>query len=209
MLAGRPASASWLYSMDPQHNNCPSYWVYPNDAAEIKIHPFFRGIRWNQLHLTQPPYIPKVKDWEDTRYFDDWKNIDHPSETSDSEEEPDEDIDAKPQAASVNNMVAHSPDPLLIERPVPGGDAIFPVEPVEAVALNAPKQEAERKKARKRPRDKILRDRKAGKTALEIRKRGAFLGYTYRRPKGPAMALRSERGRQPFARGALADLYGL
>ena len=37
-------------------------------------------------------------------------------------------------------------------------------------------------KNKKRPRDRVLRDKEAARTALEIRKQGAFLGYTYRRP---------------------------
>jgi protein-serine/threonine kinase len=38
------------------------------------------------------------------------------------------------------------------------------------------------KKDKKRPRDKALRDTSVGRTVLEIRKKGAFIGYTYRRP---------------------------
>lgn len=40
-----------------------------------------------------------------------------------------------------------------------------------------------RKKEKKRPRDKLLRDPQVGRTALELRKKGAFVGYTYRRPR--------------------------
>lgn len=40
------------------------------------------------------------------------------------------------------------------------------------------------KKEKKRPRDKILRDPKVGKTALQVRREGAFVGYSYRRAKG-------------------------
>lgn len=40
----------------------------------------------------------------------------------------------------------------------------------------------------KRARDKLLRDPKLGKTVLETRKKAAFLGYTYRRPKTWNMA---------------------
>jgi len=40
-----------------------------------------------------------------------------------------------------------------------------------------------RPRERKRPRDKMLRDPEIGKKVLELRKKGAFLGYTYRRPK--------------------------
>jgi hypothetical protein len=40
-----------------------------------------------------------------------------------------------------------------------------------------------RKKEKKRPRDKLLRDPELGRLVLEIRKKGAFVGYTYRRPR--------------------------
>jgi serine/threonine protein kinase len=40
------------------------------------------------------------------------------------------------------------------------------------------------KKEKKRARNKILRDLGCGKLALELQKKGAFLGYEYRRPKG-------------------------
>lgn len=40
-----------------------------------------------------------------------------------------------------------------------------------------------KKKDRKRPRDIILRDANTCRTALEVRKLGAFLGYHYRRPE--------------------------
>jgi hypothetical protein len=40
-----------------------------------------------------------------------------------------------------------------------------------------------RRKEKKRPRDKLLRDPQVGRTVLEIRKKGAFVGYTYRRPR--------------------------
>ena len=36
---------------------------------------------------------------------------------------------------------------------------------------------------RKRPRDRILRDLTIASDAMELRKRGAFMGYTYRRPR--------------------------
>ncbi|KAJ5923634.1 hypothetical protein N7454_008879 [Penicillium verhagenii] len=204
MLAGRPVTAQFLYSMDPRYRSITSYFVYPNDAADIKAHPFFRGIRWNELHMMQPPLIPKVKNWEDTRYFDDWKNIaniDDGSHKSDSED-PDED---------------HGENPSSVVEPPRSRTGSVPEEPVpeevaaaaEAEMIAKKVQDAERRREKKRPRDKILRDRQIGKAALEIRKKGAFLGYTYRRPKGPCMALNADRGRQTFSRGNLGELYGL
>lgn len=202
VLTGRPASASFLYSMDPRYKNVASYFVYPNDASDIKSHPFFRGIKWNEIHLTPPPMIPRVRNWEDTRYFDDWKsigNIDEAPASSDSEEgdsELDEEPNPEPEEAGPDTAVQ-----ACFEQSVP---EITPVAPVEKTPVP---DRTNKKKEKKRPRDKILRDKEAGRTALEIRKRGAFLGYTYRRPKGPAMAFGTERGRQLFPRGHLVDLY--
>jgi hypothetical protein len=50
-------------------------------------------------------------------------------------------------------------------------------------------------KEKKRARDKILRDAVAGPTALDIRTKGAFVGYTWRRPKSVRDVLEIERGR--------------
>ncbi|KAJ5136735.1 hypothetical protein N7448_005289 [Penicillium atrosanguineum] len=207
VLTGRSVSAQFLYSMDSRHMNIPSYYVYPNDAADIKAHPFFRGTRWNELHLTQPPLVPRVKDWEDSRYFDDWNgsgNIDEASDDSDAPEA-DEGLKANSDgttAMSQGRQSQHLPDPLASEeRPVPDGG------PVEVEQPDQRHPEIASRKEKKRPRDKILRDKRVGRAALEIRKRGAFLGYTYRRPKGPAMALSTDRGRQLFARGQLGDIY--
>lgn len=51
------------------------------------------------------------------------------------------------------------------------------------------------KKERKRPRDKLLRDPVLGRKALELRKKGAFLGYTYRRIKPVILDEEALRGR--------------
>lgn len=208
VLIGRSVSAQFLYSMDSRHMNIPSYYVYPNDAADIKAHPFFRGTRWSELHLIQPPLVPRVKGWEDSRYFDDWKgpgSIDEASDDSDAPEA-DQDLKANPDATTVisqgRQSPEHPPDTLALEKRLgPDGD------PVEADQPDQRQPELAQRKEKRRPRDKILRDKKAGRAALEIRKRGAFLGYTYRRPNSPAMALCTDRGRQPFARGQLGDLY--
>ncbi len=40
------------------------------------------------------------------------------------------------------------------------------------------------RKEKKRPRDRLLRDKELSKRVLEERKKGAFLGYSYRRMRG-------------------------
>lgn len=59
-----------------------------------------------------------------------------------------------------------------------------------------------RKKEKKRPRDKLLRDPEVGRVVLEIRKKGAFIGYTYRRPRFslPELEAGEHSNRLPLAR---------
>ncbi|KAJ5411218.1 uncharacterized protein N7487_005577 [Penicillium crustosum] len=196
ILNGRPVSTQLLYSMDARYRNIASYYVYPNDAADIKIHPFFRGIRWQDLHMCHPPMIPRVRNWEDTRYFDDWKlagdDVEHAADSGseDGEQEPD-------QITPENQEIS------------PAKDAVEPLVAEATPCTTAQEQtkDAKKKKEKKRPRDKILRDKQTSKTVLDIRKKGAFLGYTYRRPNDVALAFSTERGRQPYTRGQLAGLY--
>lgn len=183
--------------------NVASYYVYPDDATDIKAHPFFRGIPWNKLHLIQPPVIPRVRGWKDTRYFADLKAILKAAEadaepTDDEPEGAEGDRDTGSNVTTKETPDSNSSTKISAPYAPPGVTA-------EPDAQQA--SETKKKKEEERPRDKILRDKQLGQTALEIRMRGAFLGYTYRRPKGPAMALSTECGRQPFARAQLDDLY--
>lgn len=204
LLAGRPVSTQFLYPIDPRYISVTSSYVYPEDATDIKAHPFFRGVPWNELHLIQPPMIPRVRGWEDTRYFADLKSgadVDGARDEGDSQRS-DKDAATDKSLAPKKTLEHGSQKPTPTKRTAPCE--------VPGPAVDADTQrtaESEKKKKRERPRDKILRDKQLGPTALEIRKKGAFLGYTYRRPKGPAMALSSERGRQPFVRAELVGLY--
>ncbi|CAG8437140.1 10451_t:CDS:2 [Scutellospora calospora] len=44
------------------------------DASDIKAHPWFKGIDWDNLHKMTPPFVPQLKDEIDTKYFE--ENID-------------------------------------------------------------------------------------------------------------------------------------
>ncbi|KAL2421594.1 Serine/threonine-protein kinase cbk1 [Exophiala dermatitidis] len=55
---------------DKTHQNYQGYFVYSEDAEDIKRHAFFRDIDWDTIHLRRPPFVPRVRDWEDTKYFD-------------------------------------------------------------------------------------------------------------------------------------------
>ncbi|GKZ38042.1 hypothetical protein AbraIFM66950_009956 [Aspergillus brasiliensis] len=193
----RLAAKHPLYSMDPRNKNYRGFYVYPNDATDIKTHPFFRCINWNEIHQSMPPFIPKVKGWEDTRYFDDAgyeHGHDGASAASDAEHaEPSSEADERGEGHQ------HRGDPPRYQE----------IDSLLSPAASKPPPKNRRKgRDKKRPRDKLLRDGKLRMTVLEMRKRGAFLGYTYRRPHAVAMALAPDRGRGLLARGHLSELYG-
>ncbi|KAF5861779.1 hypothetical protein ETB97_012580 [Aspergillus alliaceus] len=195
-----------MRSIDPQGRNYRgrSFYVYPNDAADIKAHPFFRGIKWEKLHQSCPPFIPKVKGWEDTRYFEDADGAagnDELSTTTDAQNSGDESEGAEGGPKPMQNPPEPPQDQCSCKGPSPD-------ENTWSDAREPPTKGLEKQKQRKRPRDKMLRDKRIQKTVLKMRKEGAFVGYTYRRPKAVAMAFAPERGRVYLSRGNLSELYG-
>ena len=44
----------------------------PNDAEDIKAHPYFKDVDWNKYLKKEitPPFVPKLKNDQDLRYFD-------------------------------------------------------------------------------------------------------------------------------------------
>ncbi|OAX85414.1 AGC/NDR/NDR protein kinase [Emergomyces africanus] len=182
---------------DKQSKNYQGYYVYPDDAGDIKEHPFFKGIRWEEIHYRKPPFVPKVKSWEDTKYFEDEEPIsDVEDGTSYGDNYPETEA-----ADPVANNLDSSRTVHVMEI---GGQTDGPQAPsMKEILKQAGKVELEanaegkshKKKEKKRPRDKILRDETIGRQALNMRKRGAFLGYTYRRPKDFLLGFEADRGR--------------
>lgn len=192
------SAAGHMVSMraDKNSQDYQGQFVYANDASDIKAHPFFHGLSWERLHLSRPPFVPDVKGRDDTRYFD--------------EEEPVSDVDDASTTCSVGDQeTCHETSKkvaaALVTTPLDGGHEPLPtgsygpdagctpsLRPVTKTAKTA------KPKEKKRPRDRALRDKEVGRTVLEIRKKGAFLGYTYRRPKLPLCD--EERGRQGVGR---------
>ena len=55
--------------------NEPKKRLGKNGVLEIKNHPFFNGIDWNNIRKTKAPFIPNIKNEYDTKYFDTFEEI--------------------------------------------------------------------------------------------------------------------------------------
>jgi protein-serine/threonine kinase len=155
--------------------NTTGHIVYPNDAEDIKSHPFFRNIQWSTMHLTRPPFVPRVRgDQPITKYFDDENEIMSASDHFDSSS-----YDNAEGVIVPNTVTKLKDDDEVAPTAQPGVAADPPAFEQVCTAIGKMRR---RNKEKKRPRDKLLRDPQVGRTVLELRKKGAFIGYTYRRP---------------------------
>ena len=156
--------------------------VFPNDAEDIKAHPFFRDIQWSTLHLTRPPFVPRVHGGQPiTKYFDDEAEIMSASDHLDSSSY------EVTQEQMNGATVVEGAKPLGKEESIP---TVVPAvrqkngsSPAYGQICQGFQKIKRRKKEKKRPRDKLLRDPEVGRLVLETRKKGAFFAYTYRRPR--------------------------
>jgi serine/threonine protein kinase len=262
---------------DKSSKNYQGKHVYSDDADDIKAHPWFRNTDWTQIHKKKPPFVPKIKGWEDTKYFDDDESVsDLASSSSEDEEEPtparekenlletgnikqdprvfedivtaaanmdhrigghqheDQHIVPSP-TTNVNDLTREQNQRMLnaiangaphnsiatalaqnnstttaLQQPQLDGGTGPTQEPRPLLPNETAKKSKKPKKEKKRPRDKILRDPVTAKIALEMRRRGAFLGYAYRRPKGLGSVLERvddevERGREITTATILGD----
>ena len=175
---------------DPLAQDYQGNYVYPDDAEDIKAHRFFYRIGWERLHLSRPPFVPDVSGREDTKYFDEDEpisDVDDAASKSDLQEASDMEMqDASDENARITQV-----------------DGAQGQEDVDAdLAGIGNKEVMQKKKEKKRPRDKVLRDKEFGRKVLEIRKQGGFLGYEYHRPRLNMLA-EEERGHQRGTRRSL------
>jgi protein-serine/threonine kinase len=68
----------------------PNQRLGRNGAAEIKRHPFFRGVDWDTIRSMQAPHIPELKSITDTSHFP----------TEDLDQVPDQITPVEPQATA-------------------------------------------------------------------------------------------------------------
>ena len=53
--------------------NSPNKRLGKNGSDEIKKHPFFKGLDWENIRKTKPPFIPDIKNEYDTKYFENFE----------------------------------------------------------------------------------------------------------------------------------------
>ncbi|KEF54395.1 uncharacterized protein A1O9_09561 [Exophiala aquamarina CBS 119918] len=73
--------------VDKTHPDYPGYFVFANDAEDIKRHPFFHGVDWKGVRNIRPPHMPLVRHCLDTKYFDDEGPVSDIDSTSSIEED--------------------------------------------------------------------------------------------------------------------------
>ncbi|KAI0101675.1 kinase-like domain-containing protein [Nemania sp. FL0031] len=187
--------------------------VYPHDAEDIKAHKWFRDIPWDQLHLITPPFVPQITGLDDTHYFDEEESISDWSDSCGDEEDDDDDMDEETTDAQLAffpwharsmlaQFVAAPYDSTRLKRMDREIDALFYEVHHLADQMKAFVRAFGRRE-RKRPRDRLLRDRKTKATVLRVRKQTAFLGYTFRRamdvdaPSPPVLTFDGAGGTPP------------
>lgn len=182
--------------------------VYPNGAEDIKAHEFFKGIPWTRMHLMPPPWVPRVRENQSlTKYFEDEKEIITDESSTSLQEHASPELTSAALGVEYEFWKAEREWQEKLELGLEGCadgelDRVkdhygarygeWKAARIQEVAnLRAKSHErvdltqivAKPKKERKRPRDRALRDPSVGRKVMELRKKGAFFGYTYRRPK--------------------------
>ena len=132
-----------------------------------------------------PPFVPNIKSVEDTHYFDEEESISDFSDSLPSGVPTVEDI---AEALRPFNREIQILATGFIERPHDSVKLRKMEKEIDAFVMCEEQKEYLKsfvrhygKKEKKRPRDRLLRDKEIAPKVLELRKKGAFLGYTYRR----------------------------
>lgn len=163
-------------------------YVFPDDAEDIKAHRWFKNIPWDRLSTLTPPFIPHISSAEDTHYFDESEPIEDWSESSPSNPgiSPEE---VKNVLCDFRSSVQHKAIE-LIATPYDSARLRKIDEDINSNAHKLAPEEMEvlkhfvrlyGRKDRKRPRDLLLRDKDTREIVMDIRKKTAFIGYTWRR----------------------------
>ncbi|KAH7163267.1 kinase-like domain-containing protein [Dactylonectria estremocensis] len=178
--------------------------VFPDDAEDIKSHRWFKNVPWDHLQSITPPFIPHIHSVDDTHYFDESDLIENWSESSptgvlltpDDVRQVLHDFEPRVQSQAIK----------LIESPFDSTKLRQMDHQIqESRELRSEEKEMLKhfvrlygQKERKRPRDILLRDQDIKDDVMNIRKKTAFMGYTWRRMRpGGYTATRETGGGRP------------
>lgn len=160
--------------------------VFPDDAEDIKGHRWFRELAWDRLHSTSPPFIPQITSQDDTQYFNESEPLEEFSDSYASAYANPEAVEAalKELPPVMQEMALQ-----LIAEPYDSSKLRQIDFEIETAGLFSRQEQEILKqfvrlyghKLHKRPRDRILRDRKLRDVVMDVRKTSAFAGYTWRR----------------------------
>lgn len=133
-----------------------------------------------------PPFVPNIKSMDDTHYFDEEDPISDFSESHSGPPPTSKEIDSalKPFNREIQviakDFIKRPHDSTRLKKVEREIDGLLGIGDEQKDYLKAFVKHYGQKE-RKRPRDRLLRDRELAPKVLELRKRGAFLGYTYRK----------------------------
>ena len=168
-----------------QNHDYAGRYVHANDAEDIKSHKWFRDIQWDRMHMTVPPFVPNIKSTDDTTYFDEEDPI---SDFSDSLSGPPATAEEIHNALRPFNREIQILATGYIDRPHDSLRLRKVEKEIDGFVMGDEQKDYLKafvkhygQKEKKRPRDRLLRDKETAPKVLELRKKGAFLGYTYRR----------------------------
>ncbi|EQL01789.1 kinase domain containing protein [Ophiocordyceps sinensis CO18] len=167
--------------------DCFGRFVFPNDAEDIRAHRWFKHFPWDRIHTISPPFVPNIASMEDTHYFDESEPIESLADSSCPPVEVSSDEVRRilhDYPAFVQNMAIDMiADPLDSAKLRSRDDKIERTSRLSIHERDMLKHfiRVYAQKEPRRPRDILLRDESTKDVVMEVRKKTAFMGYTWRR----------------------------
>ncbi|KAK2754937.1 serine threonine-protein kinase cbk1 [Colletotrichum kahawae] len=203
-------------------------YVFPNDASDIKKHPWFRGIRWSELRERTPKWLPRIHGDLDTRYFEEDEPI---SDWSDSLSSGVQDVvDGN---GAITDRAWHTLKKSLSDARYEEEHFAFLLDaikqPYDSTRLKQIDRDIDERfsrlsydgknglkeyvrkygqKERKRPRDMLLRDPDTKDEVMQLRKQTAFLGYSWRKPRSRLQPAHAQYDVDPYDAASQGEVFG-
>ncbi|KJZ77857.1 hypothetical protein HIM_02494 [Hirsutella minnesotensis 3608] len=161
-------------------------FVFPDDAEDIKAHRWFKNLPWDRIHASKPPFVPNIASLEDTRYFEDSEPFDMTDSSLPAVDVTADDVRTilhefrAPVQALALDLISTPHDSAQLRSTDRRIDDTLRLSAHEKRMLKHFVRMYGRKEQR-RPRDILLRDENTKDAVMDVRKKTAFIGYTWRR----------------------------